>query len=377
MIRQSQVGLLYGHVMLSIDVRMIRCAGIGTYLRQLVPRVAAALTPYPISLIGDSTHLKTLPWVAGGNYALVQCCAPIYSIREQLELPCKVPRQTSLLWSPHYNIPLCYPGRIVVTIHDTFHLAMPEFVAGWHRRAYARLMFRAIRRKASGIFCVSQFGKRQLLAFCPRGTQPVTVTLNGVDESWTHFPKDPRPHDNPYLLFVGNLKPHKNLVRLLEAIVSMGQRIPHDVVIIGRSEGLITADHEVRARASALGDRVRFVGELDHDDPLLRRYYAWADLLVLPSLYESFGLPALEAMACGCPVVLSNVGGMPEVYGDAAAYCNPLDSQDVADQILRVLTDREFRAGLIERGLQRARQLNWENTAAQTAAMIKRLLIST
>lgn len=365
---------MYGHVMLAIDVRMIRSAGIGTYLRQLVPRVAAALTPYPISLIGDTTHLKTLHWVADGNYDLVQCRAPIYSLREQVELPCKIPRHAKLLWSPHYNIPLCYSGRMVVTIHDTFHLAMPQFVAGWHRRAYARLMFRAVRRKACEIFCVSQFGKDQLLSFCPHGTQPVTVTLNGVDESWTEFSTEPRPHDRPYILFVGNLKPHKNLVRLLEAVELMGHRIPHDVVIVGRSEGFITGDPEVRTRASRLGDRVRFVGELDHDDLRLRRYYTWADLLVLPSLYESFGLPALEAMACGCPVVLSKVGGMPEVYGDAAAYCNPLDQQDMADQMLSVLTNEGVRAGLIERGLQRARRLNWQGAATHIATTIKRLV---
>lgn len=360
--------------MLAIDVRMIRCAGIGTYLRQLVPRVVAALPPYPISLIGDTAHLRTLGWVTDESYTLVECRAPIYSIREQVELPCKIPRQTTLLWSPHYNIPLCYSGRLVVTIHDTFHLAMPQFVPGWHRRAYARLMFRAVRRKACEIFCVSQFGKRQLMAFCPQGTQPVTVTPNGVDESWAQFPKEPRSHERPYILFVGNLKPHKNLVRLLEAVELIRQRIPHDLVIVGRSEGFITGDHQVRARAAKLGDRVRFVDELDHDDLLLRRYYACADLLVLPSLYESFGLPALEAMACGCPVVLSKVGGMPEVYGDAAAYCDPLDSQDMADQILRVLTNRELRAELIERGLRCAHRLNWEETATRISASIKYLL---
>jgi len=354
---------------------MVLAAGIGTYLRQLVPRARQALPGFDLCLLGNLETLQRFEWTQQSGVTLVDCRAPIYSLREQIEIPSKIPSNTDLFWSPHYNIPLLFRGRLLVTVHDTFHLAMPQFVRGRHQQAYAWLMFRAIRRKACAIFVVSPFGKNQLMTFCPNGTQPVIVTPNGVDESWARFSKEPRPHEKPYLLFVGNLKPHKNLVRLLEAIESIQSRVPHDLIIVGRSEGLITADHEVRNRASGLGDRVRFVGELDHDDLLLRRYYAWADLLVLPSLYESFGLPALEAMACGCPVVLSNVGGMPETYREAAVYCDPLNSYDMAAQILRVLTDREVRTRLIEQGQQCARRLNWEGTAAQVAMVITQLLV--
>ncbi len=361
--------------LLTIDMRMVLDAGIGTYLRQLVPRIRKALPGLDLCLLGRPEALKQLEWTRQPGITIVECRAPIYSLREQVEIPLKIPAESDLFWSPHYNIPLLFSGRLVVTVHDTFHLAMPEFVKGLHRRAYAWVMFRAIRRKARAILVVSQFGKNQLLAFCPQGSQPVTVTPNGVDESWARFSKGPRPHLKPYMLFVGNLKPHKNLVRLLEAVELIRTRVPHDLIIVGRSEGLMTADHEVRNRASRLGDRVQFVGEIDHDDLLLRRYYAWADLLVLPSLYESFGLPALEAMACGCPVVLSNVGGMPETYGEAAIYCDPLSRQDMADQILRALTDREVRIGLIERGRRCARRLNWEGTAEQVATTINQLLL--
>lgn len=359
--------------MLTIDVRMIQAAGVGTYIRQLVPRVAAALRGHSISLIGDSDDLKAFPWSREHPFRIINCKAPIYSIREQIELPVKIPEETALFWSPHYNHPLFYNGRLLVTVHDTFHLAMPEFVNGWHRRMYASIMFRAVRKKADGILCVSEFGKEQLLMFCPHGRQTVTVVYNGVDRGWRASSAWPSPHPKPYILFVGNVKPHKNLRRLLDAFMLLEKK-SCDLVIIGRREGFITGDPELVRHASRMKEQVHFLGEIDHGDERLRHYYAGAEALVLPSLYESFGLPALEAMALGCPVIVSKVGGLPEVCGDAALYVNPYDASDIAAQIKRILRDRTLRDNLKQAGVARAEQFDWDRTATSTVEVITDLL---
>jgi glycosyltransferase involved in cell wall biosynthesis len=357
--------------MLTIDVRMIQIGGVGTYIRQLVPRVAAALGADSISLIGDLDELKTFPW-SREPFHIIDCKAPIYSIREQIELPLKIPKETALFWSPHYNHPILYKGRLLVTVHDAFHLAMPEFVNGWHRRMYASLMFRAVRKKADGILCVSVFGKEQLLMFCPQGKQSVTVVYNGVDRDWRVDSAWPSPHPKPYILFVGSVKPHKNLRRLLDAFMLLGKK-SCDLVVIGRREGFITGDPEIVRHASRM-KHVHFLGEIDHEDERLRHYYAGAEALVLPSLYESFGLPALEAMALGCPVIVSKLGGLPEVCGDAALYVNPYDVSDIAAQIERILTDRMLRDRLKHKGLARAGQFDWNRTATSTLEVITDIL---
>jgi glycosyltransferase involved in cell wall biosynthesis len=359
--------------MLTIDVRMIQAAGVGTYIRELLPRVASALRAHSISLIGDADLLKTFPWSRARSFRIIDCKAPIYSVREQIELPVKIPKETALFWSPHYNHPLLYRGRVLVTVHDTFHLAMPEFVSGWHRRMYASIMFRAVRKKADGILCVSEFGKEQLVMFCPQGKQSVTVVYNGVDRGWQANSAWSSPHPKPYILFVGNVKPHKNLRRLLDAFMLVEKEFC-DLVIIGRREGFITGDPDLVQHASRMKERVHFLGEIDHEDERLRRYYAAAEALVLPSLYESFGLPALEAMALGCPVIVSKVGGLPEVCGDAALYVNPYDVSNIAAQIERILTDRTLRDRLKQAGIARAEQFDWDRAATSTVEVITDLL---
>lgn len=355
-------------------MRMVLAAGIGTYLRQLVPRVARLLPSFDLCVLGKTEVLSRFDWTQRGGVKIVDCRAPIYSVREQIELPYKIPAGTDLLWSPHYNVPVCYRGRLLVTVHDTMHLAMPQFVKGWHRRLYSHAMFRAVRSKAAAIVCVSRFAKDQVLTYCPAGKQEVVVVYNAVDSSWLESPRGPSPHPKPYLLFVGSVKPHKNLSRLLEAFGLLLRKIPHDLIIVGRQEGFITGDAMANERAASMRERVTCVGELDHDDDRLRRFYSHAEALVLPSLYESFGLPALEAAASGCPIVVSRVGGLPEVYGDAALYCDPYDVGDMADKILRMVTDRELSRRHIDRGRAVAKAYSWDAAAEQVSGLIRSLL---
>ncbi len=148
--------------------------------------------------------------------------------------------------------------------------------------------------------------------------------------------------------------------------------MPHKLVIVGRREGLITADTRVQALAAELGDRVTFTGFVD--DAALKSWVANADLLVQPSFYEGFGLPPLEAMAAGCPVAVSDIPVLREVCGDAAAYFDPLKPEDIASQVVNVLQDKEFRSRLRRQGKIRARSLRWETCVSQTCALLAQML---
>lgn len=141
--------------------------------------------------------------------------------------------------------------------------------------------------------------------------------------------------------------------------------VPHNLVLVGKRDGFITKDIEVNALVETMGHRVKMTGELD--DQQVRKLVAGADLLVLPSLYEGFGLPIVEAMACGCPVLAANTSSLPEVGGDAVAYCDPFSETDIAEKLLLLLSNDERRRELSGAGLKRARLFDWDQVVIETA----------
>ena len=358
---------------LAIDARMLSRSGIGTYVSNVVPRVIERYRGGSVSLIGDRDELARLPWARGDAVSLVDCASPIFSLDEQLRLPRAIPAETDVFWSPQFNIPLLYRGRLLVTIHDVLHLAIPRYMGGVHKGLYARALLAAVRWKADAVVCNSRFTANELMRLVGVQASTIEVIYLGVDEAWFSVDKGARPHDKPYFVFVGNVKAHKNIAGLIEAFRDVSGKIPHDLVIVGKKEGFVTGDRKVEGWAAALGERVKFTGLVD--DALLKRYVAWADALVLPSFYEGFGLPPLEAMACGCPTIVSASASLPEICGDAALYCDPSDVKDIAAKMLQVATDGATRALLREKGLQRARQFTWDKCARETLAVIESLLV--
>jgi len=358
----------------TLDARMIHSAGIGTYLQGLLPRLVRLRPDYQFRLLGRSTQLQAFDWTKAPNVQVINCIAPIYGVREQLEMSKKIPRDTDLFWSPHYNIPLFFKGKLLVTVHDVFHLAMPQYTGGLHKRLYAKFMFSSVRKKAAAILCVSRFTQGELLKYTgAEGTQP-EVVYNGVDESWRKIAPGPNPRTRPYILYVGSVKPHKNLLGLIEAFEKVKDRIAQDLVIVGKKEGFITGDRKVMDRAESLGDRVHFTGEFQHGEEVFRQYYTHADFLVLPSLYESFGLPVLEAMACGCPTLVSNLAAFPEVYGEAACYCNSYQFDDIADKLLLLAWDPNLRNEFSKKGLEKAKTYTWDKSADGVLNVMERIL---
>ncbi len=358
--------------MITIDVRWLNVSGMGTYLKNLIPGIIAAFPEQKFTLLGNIEQIDSLGLPCGGKVNFVGAKSKMYSLAEQIEIPKLIPKETSLYFAPHYNIPLLYRGKMLVMVHDLFHLAMPELVGGFHKTLYARFMFNAVRRKADAILTNSYFSKDELIRFTGEGRQPIYPIHLGVDKSWFDVKPAANPHGRPYLLYVGNVKPHKNLSGLIEAFGLLVDEIEHDLVLVGKKEGFITGDTNSIHEAERLGGRVRFTGRVNDDE--LKQYMMHADALVFPSLYEGFGLPPLEAMAAGCPVILSDAASLPEICGDAALYFNPHKPRDLADKILQLLRDATLRAELRAKGLERAQGFAWSKCIDETCEVIRGLL---
>jgi len=175
-----------------------------------------------------------------------------------------------------------------------------------------------------------------------------------------------------YFLYVGNLLAHKNLRRLLLAFSLITRRLPYKLVIAGHKDPRYYPALEAEAQALGLAGKVLFLNYVPTDE--LPALYAGAKVFVFPSLYEGFGLPPLEAMACGCPVIVSNVSSLPEVCGDAAYYVNPYDVESIAEGIHKVLTDEALRQNLIKKGIERVKLFSWEKAAKEHLKVFEEVL---
>jgi glycosyltransferase involved in cell wall biosynthesis len=351
---------------------MIGDGGIGTYLRNVVPRLANNHDDWTFTALGDPDRLEAAGWSALPNMTVRAVRAPIYSVREQIEIRANCPGDADLYWAPHYNIPLLLTKPVAVTVHDVCHLALPETL-GTMRRAYARAMFATVRRRAAVVFFDSEFSRAEMGRFVGEPTGAAAVVHLAADDDWysvkERWPE--RPMREPYVVYVGNHKRHKNLPMLMRAFGDTLGRIAHTLVVIGRNEGL-RGDPGVKTEAARLGTRVVITGELPRDR--MQQYVAHADACVTASLYEGFGLPALEAMAAGTPCLVSTAGSLPEICSDAALYCDPRDRASIASALERIVGDSALRSRLARCGRERARQFTWGRSATQVARAFAQVL---
>ena len=354
------------HPHVTIDMRMLGVSGVGTYVEELVPRVIARWVSARFTLLGDAGAIaRVVP--ASERVAIRRLDVPIYSIREQFLMALAIPRRTTLFWAPHYNIPLLFTGRIAATVHDVFHLADAQ--SSLARTLYARAMFSAVVARARVVLCDSAFTASELRRLA--GEPPLLAVIPlGVSPRWFEMASAQPPIAEPYLLALGNVKPHKNLKRLVAAFALVAARIPHRLVIVGRREGLRTLDTEVEEMAGALGERILFTGQVARHE--LEGWVANCDALVQPSLYEGFGLPPLEAMACGRRVAVARTSSLPEVCGDAATYFDPLDTGSIARALESVAWDSANEAADSQRRRAWARRFDWELCAEATLQQLAR-----
>lgn len=276
-----------------------------------------------------------------------------------------------------YLTPPVAPCPIVTTIHDVAFRRFPGLFPLKHRVLLNALIPLAI-RQAAAVLTGSEATRLDLIELFDVPPDKITVTPYAADP--VYQPMDTCAAQRavrerlgapvPYLLSVGVLQPRKNLPRLVRAYNAIAARIPHRLVLVGREGWAPDELREAVAQAPA-GKEVLFTGYVaDADLPVL---YAGADLFVYPSLYEGFGLPPLEAMACGTAVVTSNVSSLPEVVGDAAVMVDPRSESALAETMLELLTDKVGCADLAQRGLERARLFTWDRTARLTREVYERV----
>ncbi len=356
---------------LFVDARLAVHSGIGTYLTELLPRVLPALATRwrPVLLCGTASKAALAARV-GSHADLASWRARPLSIADLWRSPSGVAPE-DLLWTPHFNVPLDGRFGLVVTLHDLLPLTAPR-LAGRGRSLPVRIWLRTIGARARAVLCVSQFTRGEALRFSRLDPGRVHVTPCGVDPAWREDLAVQRGDAAPTMIFVGLLKPHKNAARLLRAFASVRERIPHRLVLVARHSDIRNADRDALDLARSLGERVELVEQLPFRD-LVARVKA-AQFAVQPSLHEGFGLPALEAMAAGTPVIAGRAGALPEVCGDAALYCDPASVEDIARAITRLAGDATLRARLAAAGRARSAEFSWDACAATTVEVLDRAL---
>ena len=274
--------------------------------------------------------------------------------------------------SPVYAI--CPPAkRWVVTVHDlfTFKLNYAETT----QRKELKILKR-MEERASHVITVSDSTRRDLLDLAPSLQDRVSVIYEGVHEGYRVI-KDYRSVikkyslNTPYLLYVGSADANKNIPRLLAAFKNIHKKIEQNLVLVGDTNWRYKPIIEW-VRNNEMEDRILFTGFIPEND--LPAVYNGADASVCPSLYEGFGLTVLEAMACGIPVVVSNVSSLPEIAGDTAVYCDPHEVDSLSNALLRVSLDSDLRKVLSAKGLERAKYFSWESAAKKTLDIYNKVL---
>jgi glycosyltransferase involved in cell wall biosynthesis len=356
-------------VRIGIDARKLHDFGIGTYIRNLLRELARLDRSTEFVLLCRPEDVPGLRAI-GENFRPVAERAGNYSIAEQVKVPLALRRErVTLFHAPHYVLPPLVHCRSVVTIHDCIHLMFPQYLPNRMALGYAKRSMAMAANRATRVLTVSESSKTDIMRFFGTDPSKIDVIYNAFDERFGVEPLEEdvvrvreryQLHDE-FVLYAGNVKPHKNLERLIDAFHLVRQRgLDHlKLVMIGddisKYASLRRAVHQHQ-----LHKYVRFLGYVTEET--LAVMYRLAGVFVFPSLYEGFGLPPLEAMASGTPVVTSNVSSLPEVAGDAAQLVDPYHPEAIAEGIYKVLTDVDLRRDLRRRGLARARQFSWETS---------------
>ena len=358
---------------IAIDARKLNDFGIGTYVRHLIKYLGKIDQENDYVLISHPEDKDSIEALCP-KAQLVPVSSRNYSFSEHITIPAKLRHlAVDLYHAPHYVLPFFTHCRSVVTVHDVIHLLFPQYLPSRLASHYARFMIRRATERAELILTVSDASKRDLLTFFDLPPEKIQVVPNGINSTITQPLTDEELDGireryqikGRTVLFVGNIKPHKNVERLIAAIAKARENPDLSdltLIVVGDDISKYPSLRRTVARHNIRGN-VRFFGFVP--ERTLVALYKIADVFAFPSLYEGFGLPPLEAMANGTPVVTSNISSLPEVVGDAALTVDPYNIDDIASAIRRVLEDDELKARLIADGYERARCYSWEQSVIQ------------
>jgi glycosyltransferase involved in cell wall biosynthesis len=363
-------------VRIAIDTRRIGDFGVGTYIRNVVRTLARLDHTNQYILIGAPGPLREIGELPS-NFLNVPYDLPETSLRNYFDFQ-HIVRQhrCDLVHVPHlFSVPQYIPCRYVVTVHDLLgHLYPPQHESSLTRALHLYFTRRVLRR-AARIFAVSNSTKADLVELFHIPGHKIEVVYNAIDERFRqgHTTEADRQLiaeryqvSYPFVLYAGNIKPHKNVVRIIEAFSALKAELQKEgeytdlrLIIIGDE---LSKHPDLRRTVvrSGMSDQVRFLGFVSID--VLRIFYDTAKIFVFPSLYEGFGLPPLEAMAHGTPVVTSNTSSLPEVVGNGAVLVNPENVFEIMHALHRVLLDQDLRERLKRRGYEQVQRFSWETS---------------
>ncbi|MBU2514795.1 glycosyltransferase [bacterium] len=369
--------------LIHLDCRQFGSSGIGTYIENLISQYQKLDSDLQFKLLLKREHIKNLS--SNPDFQLNEYNEPIYSIMEQFKWVSRV-NPFGVLHVPHYNAPLLYPGKLIVTVHDVCHIAMRQYFPGLLKRLYSSLFFKRILVKAAHIITVSNFSKAEIMRYFDIDPEKISVIYNGVNSIYHPIEKEESDKvleryrlPNEYILFLGNIKAHKNITGVLASYrkaVSMDNSLP-PLVILGNNEKMKEEFCDINSILSdkLIHNKIIFTGILPTE--ALPSIYSRALIFLFPSFYEGFGLTSLEAMACGTPVITSNVSAIPEVVDNAALLVNPHDNEQIASSILRLAADSELQRDYIQRGFDQVKKYSWEKSAESHLQIFRKVAETT
>lgn len=362
---------------IAIDARMYQESGIGRYTRNLVSNLQKLDKKNEYLILHLKHDYDTLGY--HGNFRKILADFKWYGVSEQIRLPRLLKNlKVDLVHFPHFNVPIFYNGEFVVTIHDLIHQHFSMQRATTHgstiykikKFGYGKVFLQAI-NKSEKILVPSNFVKNQLATKWGIHGNKVVVTHEAVDDIIDAVASELKQIETdrilsrlkvrkPYLFYVGNAHPHKNVEGLIKAFLNLRKKYSKLNLVLSGYDHYFWKRIRMENRMSG----IIYTGYVN--DEQLIALYKNAEMFVMPSFEEGFGIPLLEAFACGCPVASSNAGALKEVGGEAAIYFDPGNVGDMGNKIDRVLGDEKLREDLIEKGKKRVKLFSWKELAEQT-----------
>jgi glycosyltransferase involved in cell wall biosynthesis len=356
---------------IGIDVRKYYDFGIGTYIQNLLHALDRR-TEHDVVMFAAPSDERMIRQNHRGT--VVVNSSSKYSLNELFTLSTQAnAHHVDLFHAPHYTLPIGVQGKRIVTINDIIHLRFPADYS-FVQRTYAYALMRHACAAAEAVLVCSEFTKGELLRRIPVSEKKVHVTYYGVSPKFgsdvdpieMHRFWDARRVRQPVVLYVGSLKPHKNLPVLFDALIGVRKEVDARIVIVG--ERLENSPRLLAyARAREIDSYIISLGRVKAEELVMA--YQSAGVVVLPSLYEGFGFPILEANASHTPVIGARAGSIPEVMGEGGLLFDPMDAHELATSILKVLNDASVRKTLIERGRRNVERFSWESCAEETLAI--------
>jgi glycosyltransferase involved in cell wall biosynthesis len=361
-----------------IDARWLR-TGIGRYTLSLLQGLRPRLEKVCLTCI---TQPQYVDLVSGLCQRVILSDANIYGLKEQLALPW-LARNASALYVPHYNIPVVWRRRLLVTIHDLNHLLDTTYRGSWKSSLYARPLLRLAATNADVIITPSEYTKAMLIGHLNVEPGRISVIPGCVASCFERKEKQEARSivarklgiTRPYLLFVGNCAPNKNVPLLLDAMAQLrSRRADAPLLVLAGNACQLRPQVQAYGRNLGLQDQVVWLEKIS--DVLLAELYAAALMTIVPSFEEGFGLPVIESMACGTPVLCSQAASLPEVAGGAALYFSPHSCEQLTDKIECLMDSTATQEILIAAGLARSSLFSQKRFGERQAAAIQGLLLN-